>query len=193
MRTLLTHFFLALVAVEATAQDLQFEATTPNIPADFVPFDHNDVELTPNAHYGNNSIDANLILRGWEGCDQELEPDPCDPEPRRSNKKMLIKAGFEEMQKMIPNVLDTNPDPSIGPTHPSPIDWNSAPAVEFFGSFQKTGAYRNLVQRTLASKRVVKELVLIVDSENINTLVYDPWRWCSLYETDNAVSGISGH
>jgi hypothetical protein len=130
--------------VGATAQELELGPQAPNIPADFVPFDYNDIELTPNAYYSNNSINAKLVLRCWEGCDKEVKPDPCDPHQRRSNKKMLIKAGFEEMQKMITNVLDSNPDPSIGPTHPSPIDWNSAPAVEFFGSFKKTGAYRDL-------------------------------------------------
>ncbi|KAF1938131.1 hypothetical protein EJ02DRAFT_437367 [Clathrospora elynae] len=117
---------------------------TPNDPPS-EPFTSADMLLKPNAR----NFTTQVNLRGWEGCDAE---DPCNPD---LNKRRIIKAGFEEMQKMIPNAWNDVSDPSDGPSIKYPFDWNSAAAVQFWGSFAKTADYRQLVQDnmdTLASQ-----------------------------------------
>jgi hypothetical protein len=104
-----------------------------------------DVFLTPNGYkLGNNETLRPLIrLTGWEGC---AVKDPCHPD---LDKKAAIKKGFEDMQTMIPAYEDV-PDPSDPPANAYAVNWEDAAAVEFFGSFQKTGEHRSNVQSKFA-------------------------------------------
>jgi hypothetical protein len=90
----------------------------------------------------NGTVKPFVRLTGWEGCQVK---DPCNP---GVDKKTAIKKGFEDMQKMIPAYEDV-PDPSNPPPNAYDMNWEDAAAVEFFGSFQKTGDYRSNVQENL--------------------------------------------
>lgn len=91
------------------------------------------------------NVTAQVILHSWEGCEVR---DPCDVD---YTKQQIVKYGFEEMQRMIPDNWDNPPDPNGFPEHRYTIDWNSAAAIEFWSSKRKTDSYRHLVQENLDS------------------------------------------
>ncbi|KAF2733320.1 hypothetical protein EJ04DRAFT_513303 [Polyplosphaeria fusca] len=103
-----------------------------------------DVFITPNGYNirNNGTVGPLIRLTGWEGCDVK---DPCNPD---LDKKAAIKKGFEDMQTMIPAWEDV-PDPSDPPENSYDVNWEDAAAVEFFGSFQRTGEHRSNVQTNL--------------------------------------------
>lgn len=90
---------------------------TPNDPP-IEHFSYDDVVLV-----AGGNVSATVRLGGWEGCDVR---DPCNPNNPDRNKRQIIKAGFEEMQKMIPDAFHSAPDPSDPPVNRYDIDWDSA-------------------------------------------------------------------
>jgi hypothetical protein len=135
-----------------------------------------DVFINPNGNkLGNNGTVRPLIrLTGWEGCDIE---DPCNP---KLDKKAAIRKGFEDMQMMKPAYEDIS-DPSDPPRNAYSMHWEDAAAVEFFGSFQKTGEHREIVQSKFLqspSQKVQANLLTWEIPENLNMLVR-VLRWYS--------------
>jgi hypothetical protein len=103
------------------------------------PLSSNDVILRP-----DSNVSAQVILRGWEGCDKE---DPCNPDLNKCN---ITQSALEEMQKMIPNTFDDlDADPNDPREKNNIIDWNCASAIEFWDSFEKTEDFRQLVQSNM--------------------------------------------
>jgi hypothetical protein len=127
--------------VNLPTESLSFQWQTQNDPPP-EPFSYDEVVLK-----ANGNVSVQVILRGWQGCDAT---DPCTGKKDQS-KRNLIKAGFEEMQKMIPDNFQDPVDPSDPPVNRYDIDWNSAAAIEFWGSHQKTQSYRELVQLNMNS------------------------------------------
>jgi hypothetical protein len=123
---------------QADSQTLQWQ--TQNDPP-IEPFSYDDIVLV-----AGGNVSATVRLGGWEGCDVR---DPCNPDNPDRNKRQVIKAGFVEMQKMIPDAFRSAPDPSDPPVNRYDIDWESAPAIEFFGSWRKTRDYKSLVQENM--------------------------------------------